>query len=206
MVTKGKSMDRINLIPKRRRLDRQRRIRSRLWIGAVLGYAVTVLAVCLVYGNMVAPRDLGSLSEELAGLDTELASLQQQRDALQPKLNEQYLILTAGQSITDQPDWSLLLTYLADEVLGDRMVLTGCTLAPAGGAIEAHQINDTPMALTLTGYGRTTPDVSQLMLRLEQMSLFDKVTLARTNREPFLSGQAIAFEARCVMQPDGGGS
>jgi len=198
-------MDTINLIPKKRRLDRQKRLRIQRWIGVVSRYAVAALVVCMMYTTMTTPRNLTSLSDELAGFETELTSVQQQRDALQPRLNEKHLILTAGRSITDQPDWSLLLTYLADELLGDQVVLNGCSLAPDGGAVEANQINHTPMALTLAGYARTTPDVSQFVLRLEQMSLFEKVTLVKTNREPFLDGQAIAFQVRCSLQPTEGG-
>lgn len=197
-------MDRINLIPQQRRLTRDRRARIRLWFGVVLGYAATVLVVGLVYSAMASPRDLDSLADELAGFQSELIGIQQQQDSLRPKLSEQQLILAAGQSITDQPDWSLLLTYLADEVLGDRIVLTGCLLTPADCADEAQQTVHAPMELTLSGYAQTTPDVSKLMLRLEQMSLFDKVSLEKTNREPFMSGQAIAFEARCVFEPSTG--
>ena len=197
-------MDRINLIPQPRRLTRQRRARTRLWFGAVLGYAVTALVVGLVYGAMASPRDWVSLADELAGLDNELAGLRQQQDSLRPILSEQQLILAAGQSITDQPEWSQLLTYLADEVLGDRIVLTGCVLAPAGGAVDVQEVNHTSLALTISGYAQTTPDVSQFVLRLEQMSLFDKVTLVNTNRESFLKTQAIAFEVRCVLEPGAG--
>lgn len=199
-------MDRINLIPKQRRLTRQRRARTKLWFGVVLGYAATALMVGLVFGAMATPRDLTSLGEELTSLDSELAGLQQQQENLRPKLSEQQLILAAGRSITDQPDWSLLLNYLADEVLGDHIVLTGCSLALDQSAVEAEDYNDTPLALTVSGFAKTTPDVSQFVLRLEQMSLFDKVTLINTQREPFLSDQAIAFEARCVLEPGGKGA
>lgn len=194
----------INLIPERRRLARQRRARIRLWAGVALCYTVAVVLVSVGYLTMSSSYDLAALNDELVELDAELASIQQQQQALRPQLSEQRLILAAGRSITDQPDWSLLLNHLADHVLGDSIVLTGCTLLPDGGAVDVGDISGSPLALTLTGYAKTTPDVSRFVLRLEQMSLFDKVTLVSTQRESFLSSQAIAFEAKCMMAPDTG--
>lgn len=199
-------MDRINLIPKQRSLIRQRRIRTRLWVGVVLGYTASALVAGLIYGAMASPRDLASLTDELASLDSEFAGIQQQQESLRPKLNEQQLILAAGRSITDQPDWSLLLTYLADEVLGDHIVLTGCSLTPAKGSVDAQGNNDIPLEVTISGYAKSTPDVSKFVLRLEQMSLFDKVSLTRTNREPYLNDKAISFAAVCVLDPGAGGT
>ena len=154
---------------------------------------------CLVYRGVSSPRDLGALTDRLADYDHELAELQRMQEAVRPQLREQRLILAAGRSITDQPDWSLVLNYLADELLGENIVLSGCSLAPAQGAGEGDRIHHTPLTLTLSGYGRTTPDVSQFILRLEQTKLFDQVQLARSDREPFLQDQAIAFEAHCVI-------
>jgi Tfp pilus assembly protein PilN len=197
-------MHRINLIPESRRLARQRRVRVRYWVGIGLGYSAVVVAVCLWQGGLGTGADVRAQAEELAQLDAELAQIQASQSALQPQLAEQALVLAAGRSITDQPDWALLLTYLADEVLGDQIVLNGCSLGPAQGAQRAGGPDDTPLVLTLTGYAKTTPDVSRFTLRLEQTGLFDRVSLTHTNREPYLDGQAIAFEVRCLMNPGGG--
>jgi len=199
-------MDRINLIPERRRLARRRRGRCLAWVVSSLGYSVLVVAVCVIYRGLGAHADTAALAADLAELDAELIQIEGQRSELKPELAEQRLILAAGRSITDQPDWSRLLTYLADEVLGDTVVLSGCSLGPVEGAAEAQGFGDAPLVVTLSGYAKTTPAVSQFMLRLEESGLFDRVSLTRTNREPFLDGQAIAFEARCLMDNTGGGS
>lgn len=197
-------MDRINLIPKSRRRDRQRKVRMRLWAGVSLCYAVSLACVCVAYHGMSPAHDLSVISVELAGKKAELVELENQQNGLRPRLKEQKLILAAERSISDQPDWSLLLTYLADEVLGDRVVLGGCALVPSAAGDEASGARDDVLVLTLTGYAHTTADVSQFILRLEQIGLFDKVALARTNREPYGAGQAIAFEARCLLKAGGG--
>lgn len=197
-------MERINLIPKSMQLDRRRRVRTRLWIGVSLCYAVLFVTVCVAYRGMSSSHDLSVISAELAEKEAELVQLENQQNSLRPKLNEQKLILAAERSISDQPDWSLLLTYLAEEVLGDEVVLSGCTLAPKAPGEKTAAADGGALVLTLAGYARSTPDVSQFILRLEQIGLFDKVTLARTSREPYLAGQAIAFEARCLMNSGGG--
>ncbi len=197
-------MDRINLISKSRRQHRQRRVRARLWIGVSLCYAVSLTAVCVAYRGMSASHDLSALGVELAEKQAELTRLEAQQNSLRPRLSEQKLILAAERSISDQPDWSLLLTYLADEVLGDRIVLSGCALAPSAPVEGVASPDAGTLTLTLTGFAQSTTDVSRFILRLEQVGLFDKVSLARTGLEPYLAGQAIAFEARCLMKAGGG--
>ncbi len=198
-------MDRINLIPERRQLARQRGGRYRAWVVSTLGYSALVVAVCVVYRGLGVNAGAAEPTEELAGLDAELLQIQEQQGELRPGLTEQRLVLAAGRSITDQPDWSSLLVYLADEVLGDTVVLSGCSLAPEQDGLDVQQLREASVVVKLTGYAKTTPEVSQFVLRLEESGLFDRVSLTRTNREPFLNGQAIAFEARCLMDRSGGG-
>ncbi len=199
-------MQRINLIPNQRQLARQKRVRLRYWLGAVAGYAALAVVACVVYRAASSPVDFAALSDQYSELEVELTAAKQQREALIPELREQQLLLAAGRSIADQPDWSLMLTYLADEVLGDSVVLSDCSLKPAQDHSGDGSLSDTPLTFTLSGYAKTTPDVSRFVLRLEQMGLFDKVTLARTDREPFLAGTAIVFEIQCDLLPGGGAS
>ncbi len=197
-------MDRINLIPESRQLARRRRVRCRVWVVSAVGYTALVVAACIVFRGLSTNKDTTTLGEELAGIDAELAQIEQEQSQLKPELADQRLILASGRSITDQPDWSLLLSYLADEVLGDSVTLSGCTLAPVAGSDETDSSEQVSVILTLNGHAKTTPAVSQFVLRLEELGLFDRVSLARTNREPFLDGQAIAFEAQCLMSSAGG--
>jgi hypothetical protein len=47
--------------------------------------------------------------------------------------------------------------------------------------------------------GRSQAAVSQFVLRLEQLGLFDRVTLLDTRREPFGADSAVGFRAVCIM-------
>jgi hypothetical protein len=42
--------------------------------------------------------------------------------------------------------------------------------------------------------------VSQFVLRLEQTGLFESVELVKTNREPFLATDAVAFKLDCQLK------
>lgn len=192
-------MNRINLISQSRRQARAHRVRCRWWIVGFVGYTIALASVCMLYSGLDTFTDTGSLNDQLAELDAELATVNAEQAQIRPQLTEQRLVLTAGRSITDQPDWSMLLIYLADELLGDDVVLGGCTLEPLAGEGESVNFQDATMSVTLTGHAKSTSAVSKFVLRLEASGLFNRVVLERTNREPFLDGQAIAFEVLGLM-------
>lgn len=192
-------MNRINLISQSRRQARTHRVRCRWWGIGFVGYTITLASACLLYGGMDTFTDAGALSDQLTEMDAELAAIQAEQAQIRPQLKEQRLILTAGHSITDQPDWSMLLIYLADELLGDDVVLSGCVLEPLSDEGKSINLQDTTMSVQLTGHAKTTSAVSKFVLRLEGSGLFNRVSLERTNREPFLDGQAIAFEVLGLM-------
>ena len=198
------TMHRINLIPESKRLDSQRRKRVRFWIGFGMFYALVAVAGCFVFRSMSPVGDVQALQDQLGELEAELAQVQSQQNAITPRLNEQRLVLVAERSITDQPDWSRLLSHLADDLLGDRIVLKSCTLAPVDGPVETEALNTATLSLKLTGYARTTRDASRFVLRLEESGLFDTVKLVNTNLEPYLGSEAIGFSINCVMQQGGG--
>ena len=61
---------------------------------------------------------------------------------------------------------------------------------------------DRSFLIRLVGYARSQAAVSQFVLRLEAAGLFDRVTVMRTAREPFLDDQAIAFHLQCLLGSD----
>ncbi len=196
-------MDRINLISESRRLARRQRVRFRAWAITVTSYSAVLAAMCMMYRGLDPHADASVLASELADMDTDLAQIVQEQSGLKPQLMEQQLVLSAARSITDQPDWSLLLTYLAENILGEDVILSGCSLRPESDNVDANQLRDTAMKVVLEGHAKSTAAVSQFVLRLEESGVFDRVSLEKTKREPFLDGQAIAFETHCFI---GGGS
>ncbi|GAB4190023.1 MAG: hypothetical protein Kow00105_04390 [Phycisphaeraceae bacterium] len=204
-----------NFIPKSRQYARSRRVHIRFWIVTLLVYALFMVVSGVIYHGTAMHSDLAKLKGELAEYNQQATQLMQEAESLRPKVIEQKRILEASRSISDQPDWSMLLTYLADGLLDDQVILKTCSLAhtqaaaaastqPGRGSSAGHESAD--LVMILTGYAKTAPDVSGFILRLEQFGLFDKVTLVKTNREPYLNDQAISFEVHCVMNRRGGAS
>ena len=192
-------MKTVNLIPRSRRLARQKRTRYRVWSVGWTAYSFVLIVVCMTVYGVRPSADLLAATEELTALENELAELESDRRSLLPELAEQQLILSSSRSISDQPDWSMLLSYLANDLLNEEIVLSACTFEPVEGAKQDGELGDRPLELKLIGYAKSTPAASQFVLRLERSLLFDKVMLSRTQLEPFMNGQAIAFEIVCVV-------
>ena len=107
----------------------------------------------------------------------------------------------------DRPDWSVVLALLARN-LDDDLVLKRCKLEPEvvrkAAASPQHAAGaqaDEPkrFSLEIAGLGRSQKAISHFVLRLERTNLFQKVTLVKTNREPFVTGRAMAFQIRCLL-------
>ena len=195
-------MNSVNLIPIRHRQQRVLRARRKGWIRFVAIYAIVVLASYGTWRTLWGHdgRDLTrQLSLARGDLDDQNKSIVRLRGAF----NQTQLVLRANESVNGQPDWSVLLVLIA-RLRGDEVVLNHCALdavqapaqAVAAGGAEAIA---TPL-LKLQGYGKTPTAVSQFALRLEQTGLFESVALLKTNREPFLAGEAIAFRVECRLK------
>jgi hypothetical protein len=123
--------------------------------------------------------------------------------------------------VAHQPDWSVLLGLLAQS-LGEEIVLTSCKLesqpptpdAPApmprpGAAAPAPESTAAAAALRepgarrytlqISGIGRTQSSVSQFVLRLERLGLFERVTILKTARELFGEHDSIGFRLEATM-------
>lgn len=226
-------MQSVNFIPARRTAAKQRRHRTTRWTVTVSAYAVLLVGVyacayALWGGGYAAVAD----EERKTGLRAEHAK--QAVNALQAELAAEEATLKANQALADQPDWSVLLVLVARD-LGDEVVLDRCDLRPgqalettaAGSPAPAPPSSVSPTAgppaaaapspasgeaaapgpfvLAVAGYGKTMTAVSQYVLTLERLALFDQVRLTKTNREPFLSTQAVAFQIECSLGGNGGG-
>jgi Tfp pilus assembly protein PilN len=99
-------------------------------------------------------------------------------------------------AISDQPDWSVLFPILGSTV-GDDVVLREIQLKPD---LDPKNKPQQAFNLQLRGFSKTQPGVSQFVLRLGQLKLFDDVKLLRTGREPMNSGQVVTFEISCPIR------
>ena len=201
-----------NLIP-RHRLERKRwKARLRLWIycgGIFAGVVITASGIA----HATWSQDDRRVESELAEATTKIDEQMSLEKSLRRELSEARVRLEADKAIGDPPDWSVLLTLLGEET-NDNVVLSTCGLAPVGpddgpagrgkAALSAGSPSSVPLGrrrfrIELNGFGRTQTDVSQFLLRLEQVGLFRAVRLMQSDRARFLDGDAVAFRIECSV-------
>jgi Tfp pilus assembly protein PilN len=202
-------MNRANLIPLARQLRDQRAARLRRWAWIIGGLCCLILATLAYFaaGNSLAG---GPPPQEFSKAAAELSKANQQAASLRASLATEKQRLRSRQLIFRQPDYSLLLRLIAQQVDED-VVLSRCEFGRASDFDRASEfgrardlggaapLSRTPSdALQLSGFARSQPAVAAFMLQLESTGIFQKVTLVRSNEQPLLSGEVAAFEILCV--------
>ena len=201
----------VNLVPDARLAKKRRRVRLRVWTALCLAYALVLVAMS-AGGYVIWSGGDVALANELEAVGEQAKDYQFSIDTLQQELAEAEAALQASRAMGNQPDWSTLLVLLAQK-LGDEIVLDGCKLSPlaeqedpSGAKTASPKLSakDIPLGqrrycLKLSGFGRTQTAVSQFVLRLEQIPLFEEVKLVKSNRQDFLSSEAVGFEIECSI-------
>lgn len=114
--------------------------------------------------------------------------------------------LQAEQALTLRPDWSGVITLVTRQ-FNDQLMMTGFQLGDANdngvrnglGPIAA----DTPREsvwLILSGVAEANSEVPGLIMRLEQLGLFERVTMTGAQREAFAGGSRTTFTLACKVQ------
>jgi Tfp pilus assembly protein PilN len=201
----------VNLIPPARIARRQRKARIRLWTVVAGIYLIALTALALLAHVFLSDTD-DSVFEELAFTAQRIEGYNTKISELQKKLATTKAELEASQVIRCQPDWTKLLVLVGD-ALQEQVVLKDCQLVAASkkseNAIHSGQDfnSSSPSAflaerqyhLELSGFGRTQTSVSQFVLRLEQMQMFDSVELISSRRQSFLNSEAVSFNIECSI-------
>jgi len=200
-----------NLIPAKKLARKRCRSHLRVWIFICCVYGLLLLEGTVI-GYGLWYRDDKALAGQVEALSQEIKNATRSIRDAQSRLAEAQAALAASREVRSQPDWSILLATLARQ-LRDEVVLNGCKLTPVksgppaeGGNTEpgASEPREAPLAqrnyqLTLSGLGRTQTAVSKFVLRLEHIDLFSEVRLTKSNRRPFLGGEAVAFRIDCSI-------
>ena len=201
-------MNGTNLIPPERMASKRRRLRLRAWVLACCLYGVA-LAAGVAAGYSLYCRDDRQAVSELESLSRQAQATTNTIRDLQDSLAKAQAALDVSREIGSRPDWSYLLVALAGQ-LGDEVVLNGCRLEPCGpgrdgpagasaGAEQGSSLALREYELTLNGYGQSQAAISQFVLRLEGIDLFRQVRLTKSNRQPFMGGEAVAFCIACLI-------
>ncbi|UCD48758.1 MAG: hypothetical protein JSW27_14635 [Phycisphaerales bacterium] len=200
----------VNLIPGQRLARKHRQHRLRTWMGICGAYPL-FLAGGLLLTHFLWHGEGSSVGRENRTVEQAIHQHNVRVEHLRAALAEVTRELEVSRAIGAQPDWSKLLVLLGHE-LGEEVVLSQCGLATTDakaaditGNLKAW-LSSSPLEdllatrryrVKLAGFGRTQSSVSQFVLGLEQMGIFDSVRLITSYRQAFLDGQAIAFSIEC---------
>lgn len=206
-------MSAINLIPRRVRETAAVRRRVRRWAIGGAVYALALVFGCgvlrLVGGEEHTRLSLdgGRLAERIASAETALA-------AVRAQVQDQRRQLEASETVGVHPDWSILLSALAEERRQD-IILQAIELRAADPPSAARAKADPAPAgekkptprperfeaytLHVKGFGLSQGDVVKFVRRLEELGPLAEVQLKETRAQPFRGVPAIAFDADCRL-------
>jgi hypothetical protein len=194
-------MRQINLIPARRRDAKRRRTHMKWCGGGCAAFTLVAVAITVIAWSTWAGED-SEVRQQIARADEDIRHNEKALVEARVKFAADENRLAAAKEIAEQPDWSLLLSLLAQKS-DDQMVLRSCQLRPAADLLAEGKTADAHVAgglvVVVTGVARTPQNAQQYVIRLEKTGLFERVTLVETRREPFLNGEASAFRADCVL-------
>ncbi|MHC4985368.1 MAG: hypothetical protein ACYTFO_04345 [Planctomycetota bacterium] len=192
-----------NFIPSYRRDLRLSRRRRRAWTVALTTYAVVLAAGSLMTWTIAhkRPEDLAAATDQTI---QQTQRVRHTAGQMRADLRRDQTALLAARTLADQPDWSILLAAVGNQ-LGDNVFLARLELAPASlqALAPADDQSANAYQLSLTGFARDQMAISQFAVRLETLGIFDHVKVRRTQRQTLLADTAVAFDLDCSMgQPE----
>jgi hypothetical protein len=191
----------LNLIPKWRRERRKLLARRRAWTIAACAYAA-ILAIGYLGWRIAWRAETHDLAARLTLARRDIDEMTRGNARLRATIGATRRRLAVNEALLAQPDYSLALALVA-RLRGDEVVLNRCTLdAPSKGSESLPGDPSGPPHFNLHGFGRSQAAVSQFALRLERSGLFQNVSILKSNREAFLTGEAVAFRIECLVRTD----
>lgn len=193
-----------NLLPPSYRDRAAARRARRLWIGIDACCALAVAAGVSVSFLRSAPVQADGYAEQLAQTEARQAASRREAGLLSAQLAADRLESAAIDAVAGQPDWRGLLLRIS-ATLGDRVMLDQCRFG-TGAELQlqrevAAEGGDTASAwLVLGGVAQAYEDVPALVLRLEELGLFDRVVLIETTPRAFSGEERIGFRIACRAQ------
>src|SRR4051812_28279267 len=187
----------INLIPAPRRAAIARRARVRRWLTGSGCYAVLLI---IAYGMCMtsAGNDVDASTAALERTNRQIDDLTHSLSTLRPQMAEMQARLAVARHVGDQPDWSHLLAIIS-ATLDDEIVLSSTRLESsdttgnttpgarhaAPPASQPSADSDCRLTASLQGFAKSQAAVTQFVLRLERLGLFERVEMVNSSRQQF---------------------
>ena len=202
-------MQDVNLIPQQRLQNKRCKTRMRQWAAiCAIYFASMALGLSSAYAFWGNDEQT---TEQLNQCINRVEKYSHTIVQLKKLLAQTKDALSTTWAIRNQPDWSQLMEVLASQ-LGDDIVLDQCELwsvdaqgipiydSPEQGTGQLSSdalLGERHYSFGLSGIARHQSAVSQFVLRLEGLHLFDSVRLEKSRSQIFLEEPAVSFSIEC---------
>jgi Tfp pilus assembly protein PilN len=178
----------VNLIPPRCAEARTNRRRRAVWSLACTGVAaVSALTVSVSVANMPA---VGEGEARLTRLQARQEELAAQGVALMEELEEKTVEVDLLERVARQPDWSVLLSDMADwSAGGAQLEQVSVRLGTEGAGFQ----------LQVIGLSRSQEYIGDLVRSMRESGRFTKVTLVGTNLVDQSEPPTFRFDIHAVL-------
>ena len=201
----------VNLLPDSCHNVRRRTMRRKVWTAVALSAALLVAGAwaalrAVDQALLRLDRELGRVQVEQSELDRQLMLAAKLRNDLAARGRA----LSALRHRQPLPEQLLTLSRLAPA----GVVLTEIRAQPAGEVREPIQPSSSgntrspaanpspestprPLLVQFSGYALDHDELARLVAVLQQVPQWEHVELLRATRQPYGSGEALAFELKC---------
>ncbi|MBL0869535.1 MAG: PilN domain-containing protein [Phycisphaerales bacterium] len=196
-------MMRVNLIPPSVLTARARARRVRIW-GFTAGVYVSLAASgCLLAFS--GDHESVHIEDRLAETTAEIDSLTSAISKLKIDIASSSRQIAAAKEVTAHPDWSTLLSVVADaRPLG--LVLDDVAIDPvtpkadrSTKSIQPASTRPSTYTVTLRGLAKGPREVTAFVLNLEALTLFASVELRQSSAARTADSDAAAFHIVCTV-------
>ncbi|MBX3380362.1 MAG: PilN domain-containing protein [Phycisphaeraceae bacterium] len=192
-----------NLLPKSRRRLLIRQDRTARWAVAIAIYAACLACLWIGSRSYIASGRSG-LERRVAASAAEKAGVESAISGLREKSARVQSALSTARSIAGHPDWSVLLSLIAN-LRGADIEVERIALGPkkAEGKPAAGKTTK-GVWVRVTGLGKDHQAIAQFALRLEGAGLFDRVALSDATKSASEPGGLVGFEIEAQIDESSG--
>ena len=194
-----------NLLSASRRRSLVREDRLRFWAVSLLAYC-TLLTIAWIGTRQVLSSGGSVLQRRAETVATEKTVLETAIQSLRAKIGATQSSLATAKSISDHPDWSVLLSLIGSLRGGDieiERVALGARKAETAGKKASVQRG---VWLKISGIAKDHRAIAQFALRLESAGLFERVTLADARKTGSEPEGFVGFEIETSIEEPGAGA
>lgn len=176
------------------------------WVFAVIACGVLAAALIALEATRGVDTSVARAEERLTQAQARLVQSQADAVTITAQIKQHERELQAEEHLTGQPDWSGVMRLVAGQ-FDNQLMMTGFRLGDVRdsnvrGALASlgPQLPDGSVWLIVEGIAQENGGVPGLMLRLEQLGLFERVVMTGTQRQLFAGDARTSFTLACRVE------